>query len=86
VSSTNAPTLLDGVRRIMRLKHYSPRTYCDWIKQVVKFHRMSEKKELFEDSEAKIEAFLSYLATERNVGSDARSGDEYTGVFVKCSF
>jgi len=72
MSSTNAPTLMDEVRRIMRLKHYSlhtERTYCDWIKQFVKFHRMGEKQALFEDSEAKIEAFLSYLATERNVAA-----------------
>lgn len=72
MSSTNAPTLLDEVRCIMRLKHYSlhtERSYCDWIKQFVKFHRMSENQALFEDGEAKIEAFLSYLATERNVAA-----------------
>lgn len=72
MSSTNAPTLLDGVRRIMGLKHYSSRTYCDWIKQFVKLHRTSEKQALFEDSEAKIEAFLSYLATERNVAAETQ--------------
>lgn len=81
-------TLLDKVRRIMGMKHDSVHTehsYCDWIKRFVKFHRMIEKQALFEVSEAKNEAFLSYLATERNVGSDARSGDECAGVFVKCS-
>ncbi|QPK65538.1 integron integrase [Methylomonas sp. LL1] len=72
MSSVNSPTLLDDVRRIMRLKHYSlhtERTYCDWIKQFIKFHRMTERPALFEESEAKIEAFLSHLATERHVAA-----------------
>lgn len=72
MSSEKSPTLLEDVRRVMRLKHYSlhtERSYCDWIKQFVKFHRMTERQALFEDGEAKIEAFLSYLATQRNVAS-----------------
>ena len=72
MSSAKSSTLLGEVRRVMRLKHYSlhtERSYCDWIKQFIKFHRMVERETLFENSEAKIEAFLSYLATERNVAS-----------------
>ncbi len=56
----------------MRLKHYSlhtERTYSEWIKQFVKFHQLNERAGLFENSEAKIEAFLSYLATERKVAA-----------------
>ncbi len=72
MSSTKSPTLLDDVRRVMWLKHYSlhtERTYCEWIKQFVKFHHLHERAALLIDSEAKIEAFLSYLATERKVAS-----------------
>ncbi|WP_427501651.1 phage integrase N-terminal SAM-like domain-containing protein [Methylomonas sp. MED-D] len=32
------------MRRVMRLKHYSlhtERSYCDWIKPFIKFHRMT---------------------------------------------
>ncbi|WP_026600695.1 integron integrase [Methylomonas sp. 11b] len=71
-SSSKSPTLLEDVRRVMRLKHYSlhtERTYSEWIKQFVKFHQLNERAGLFENSEAKIEAFLSYLATERQVAS-----------------
>ena len=35
--------LLDQVREVMRLKHYSIRTetaYCDWIRRYIKFHGM----------------------------------------------
>lgn len=52
--------LLDQVREVMRLKHYSIRTersYCDWIRRYVKFHGMRTREELI-PGEAKIEAFL----------------------------
>ncbi len=62
--------LLDDVRQIMRLNHYSihtERTYCDWIRQFVKFHKMIERSEMLIAPEEKVEAFLSYLAVQRNV-------------------
>ena len=41
--------LLDQVREVMRLRHYSIRTersHCDWIKRYVKFHNMKARKDL----------------------------------------
>ena len=41
--------LLDQVREVMRLKHYSIRTekaYCDWVRRYVKFHGMQSREEL----------------------------------------
>ncbi len=38
--------LLDQVREVMRLRHYSirtERTYCDWIRRYVKFHKMQSR-------------------------------------------
>jgi hypothetical protein len=35
--------LMDQIREVMRLKHYSIRTersYCDWVRRFVKFHHM----------------------------------------------
>ena len=61
--------LLDEVRDFMRLHHYSihtERTYCDWIKKYVHFHHMKSREDL-EDGEKKIEAFLTYLAVQKNV-------------------
>jgi hypothetical protein len=55
--------LLDQVREVMRLRHYSLRTeraYGDWIKRYVKFHGMRSREELA-GGEAKIEAFLTHL-------------------------
>ena len=69
MSSSKNKRLLDEVRDYMRLKHYSihtERTYCDWIKRYVHFHRMSSKDDL-KDGEQKIEAFLTHLAVKQNV-------------------
>lgn len=36
--------LLNEVKDIMRLKHYSihtERSYCDWIKRYIQYHRMT---------------------------------------------
>jgi hypothetical protein len=38
------------------------RTYCDWIKRYIQYHNMICREEVM-DSEAKIEEFLTHLAT-----------------------
>ena len=61
--------LLDQVRRVMRLHRYSihsERTYMDWIRRFVLFHKMKSRDDL-QGGEAKIEAFLTDLAINRNV-------------------
>jgi hypothetical protein len=42
-SQDQKPKILDQVRDVMRLHHYSihtERTYLDWIKRFIAFHRM----------------------------------------------
>src|SRR5258708_23619470 len=61
--------LMDQVREVMRLRHYSIRTersYCDWIRRYIHFHHMLSRADL-DGAEAKIEAFLSDLAVKGNV-------------------
>jgi hypothetical protein len=61
--------LMDQVREVLRLRHYSihtERSYCDWIRRYIKFHNMKSRSEL-EPAEAKIEAFLSDLAINGHV-------------------
>ena len=63
-------SILDDVRRVMRVKHYSihtERTYCDWIRRFILFHKMQDRAELFIESEKKIEEYLTHLAIEGNV-------------------
>jgi integrase len=64
--------LLDQVREVMRLKHYSIRTercYCDWIRRYIHFHKMRLREELTQDSKAKMELFLSDLAVNGQVAA-----------------
>lgn len=62
--------LLDQVREVMRLKHYSLRTercYCDWARRYIHFHGMKLREELFVDPKVKLEMFLSDLAVNGHV-------------------
>src|SRR5580765_2290611 len=66
--------LLDQVREVMRLRHYSIRTeqsYCDWIRRYVKFHRLKSRDELF-PAEPKVEAFLTELAVRGKVAASTQ--------------
>ncbi len=70
MSTQKSSKLLDNVKQVMRVKHYSihtERIYCDWIKQYIKFHKMHDKAELLKNPETKVEDFLSYLAIQRKV-------------------
>lgn len=61
--------LLDQLREVMRLKHYSIRTersYADWVRLYVQFHRMKSRAEMV-PGEPKVEAFLSDLAVRGKV-------------------
>ena len=67
--------ILDEVRDVMRLHHYSihtERTYCDWIKRYIQYHKMTSRQDLI-DGEAKIEAFLTHLAVDKAVAPSTRN-------------
>jgi integron integrase len=68
--------LLDQVREVMRLKHYSIRTercYCDWIRRYIHFHKMRLREELLPDFKAKMELFLSDLAVNGKVAASTQN-------------
>ncbi|MBI4743673.1 MAG: integron integrase [Actinobacteria bacterium] len=67
--------LLDEVKDIMRLKHYSihtERSYCDWIKRYIQYHRMTSREDL-RDGEEKIEQFLTHLAVKSGVAPSTQN-------------
>src|SRR6266478_7296079 len=67
--------LMDQVREVMRLKHYSIRTercYSDWIRRYIHFHKMRARKDLSE-AEPKIELFLSDLAVNGKVAASTQN-------------
>ena len=63
------PKLLDQIREILRAKYYSIRTeeaYVDWTRRFILFHGKRHPSEMGEEE---IRAFLSYLATGRDVAA-----------------
>jgi integron integrase len=65
--------LLDQVRDALHLKHYAYRTeqsYVDWIRRYILFHDKTHPKDM---GEPEIQAFLIYLATERNVSASTQN-------------
>src|SRR5437763_11123436 len=68
-SKPNPPRLVDRVRDVMRLKHYSlrtERTYWDWIERFIRFHGMRHPSEM---AEAEVGAFLTHLARDGKVAA-----------------
>jgi integron integrase len=65
--------LLDQVRDVIRIKHYSLRTeksYVDWIKRYILFHDKRHPKDMGAEE---VQAFIGYLATERDVSASTQN-------------
>lgn len=64
---------MDQVRSALRVRHYSLRTetvYVDWIRRFILFHGKRHPKEM---GAGEIQAFLSWLATERGVSASTQN-------------
>jgi integron integrase len=67
------PRLLDQVREAIRLRHYSLRTeqtYVFWIRRYIYFHGKKHPETL---GEAEVTAFLSFLASDRQVSASTQN-------------
>jgi integron integrase len=65
----NKPKLLDQVRSVLRLRHYSLRTeknYIYWIKEFIIFHKKRHPDQM---GVSEIQSFLAYLASERHLAA-----------------
>ena len=72
-NSAQPPKLLDQVVAKMRVKHYSLRTeksYIDWIKRYIYHFDKTHPKDM---GAAEVEAFLTYLAVQRNVSASTQN-------------
>jgi integron integrase len=77
-------TLLEDVRRVLRLQHYSihtERAYVEWIRRFARFHRMRSRADLF-PAEPKIEAFLTDLAMQGKVAAATQNQAMHALVFL----
>lgn len=67
------PRLLEQVRSVIRLKHYSLRTeeaYLHWVKEYILFHTKRHPSEM---GAPEVSAFLSHLATARKVAASTQN-------------
>src|SRR6266513_210528 len=71
--SPGNPKLLDMVRDVIRLKHYSIRTeqtYVDWIRRFILFHGKRHPSEMAEEE---LTQFLTSLARDGNVAASTQN-------------
>lgn len=70
MSATSAtPRLQEQFRAVIRLNHYSIRTeksYWYWIRYFIRFHKLRHPLEM---GPAEVNAFLSWLAVDRDVAA-----------------
>ena len=71
--SGNPPRLLDQVREVIRMRHYSIRTeqaYVQWIRRFVLFHGKRQPREM---GTRELTAFLSDLAVTHDVAASTQN-------------
>ncbi|MBA5248972.1 MAG: integron integrase [Gammaproteobacteria bacterium] len=72
----NKKPIIAEMREVMRRMNYAYKTentYCDWVVRFIKFSRMKDRSELFEDSEGKVGAFLTDLTVRQNVAASTQN-------------
>ena len=72
-SPSRNPKLLDQVRDVIRLKHFSLRTeqtYSEWIRRFILFHNRRHPNDM---AEAEVTAFLTHLARDGGVAASTQN-------------
>src|SRR2546423_14972222 len=74
--------LLEQVRDVMRLRHYSlrtERTYCGWIERFIRFHGKRHPSQM---AETEVREFLTHLARQEGVSSSTQNQALNTLLFL----
>jgi integron integrase len=69
----NPPKLLDQVRTVARVKHFSlstERSYVGWIRRFILYHHKQHPKNM---AEAEIRQFISHLAVDANISASTQT-------------
>jgi integron integrase len=69
----NQPKLLDQLREVLRLKHYSPKTeksYVHWGRRFILFHKKRHPQEM---GTPEVQTFLNYLAVDQHVSASTQN-------------
>lgn len=73
MAGTRGPKLTEWVRRVMRTRHYSPRTiktYSYWTRYFIRYDRLCHPERM---GASEVREFLSWLAVERAVAASTRN-------------
>jgi hypothetical protein len=70
LGSGNPPRLLDEVREVIRIRHYSIRTYLQWVRRFILFHGKRHPREM---GAPELTAFLSDRAVQQNVAASTQN-------------
>ncbi len=76
------PKLLEILHAEIRLRNFSPRTeeaYRHWIIHYIRHHRMTHPRDM---GAAEVSAFLSHLATQRNVSASTQNQAKAALIFL----
>ena len=82
VPAAQQPRLIDRVRERIRVLHYSmatEKTYLHWIVAFIRFHRMRHPQTM---GAAEVEAYLSHLATARDVAAGTQNQAMHAILFL----
>jgi integron integrase len=74
--------LLDQVRSLLRVRHYSyqtEQTYLKWIRRYIFFHNVKHPAEM---GKTEVEGFLSHLAVEGNVSASTQNQALFALLFL----
>ncbi len=72
-TGNKAPKLIDRMRQIMRIKHYSLRTeksYVHWVRRYIFYHNKRHPQEM---RAGEVQSLLSYLAVSRRVSASTQN-------------
>ena len=72
-SSLKGKRLLDQVRDAIRTKHYSYRTEQTYVERIRRFILFCNKRHPKDMGAPEVQAYLTYLATERNVAASTQN-------------
>lgn len=81
-ATNKPPRLLDQVRERIRVLHYAratEKTYLHWIKCYIHFHGLRHPRDM---GAAEVEAFLSHLATARDVAAGTQNQAMHAVLFL----
>ncbi|MEJ8568391.1 integron integrase [Elongatibacter sediminis] len=76
------PRLMDRVREVMRVRHYSldtERCYLEWIRRFILFHGKRHPAEM---GKVEVEAFLTHLAVNRGVAPSTQNQALHAVLFL----